>query len=104
MLVLDGACLVGIEPPVFPRIEPPRQEQLQAFVERVAERIGRALERQGLLARDAESSYLELAPDAGGALDDLIGHSITYRVAMGPLAGQKVFSLQSVPPHRSTPS
>ncbi len=30
-------------------------------------------------------------------MDDLLGHSITYRVAMGPQAGQKVFSLQSVP-------
>jgi hypothetical protein len=63
----------------------------------LAERIGRALERQGLLARDGESSYLELGPDAGGPLDDLLAHSITYRVAVGPLAGQKVFSLQSVP-------
>ena len=24
----------------------------------------------------------------GGALDDLIGHSITYRIAVGPRAGQ----------------
>jgi ribosomal protein S27E len=97
MLVLDGAYLVGAEPPVFRRIEPPRQEELQVLVERLAERIGRALERQGVLARDAESSYLELNPDAGGALNDLIGHSITYRVAVGPRAGQKVFSLQTVP-------
>jgi hypothetical protein len=89
-LVLDGAYLVGTEPPVFRRIEPPRQEELQALVERLAERIGRALERQGLLARDAESSYLELGPEAGGPLDDLIGHSITYRVAVGPRAGQTV--------------
>jgi ribosomal protein S27E len=36
-------------------------------------------------------------PAAGGPMDDLLGHSITYRVAMGPRAGQKVFSLQSVP-------
>jgi len=28
---------------------------------------------------------------------DLIGHSITYRVAFGPRAGQKVFTLQTVP-------
>lgn len=49
MLVLDGAYLVDTEPPVFRRIERPRQEELQALVERVAERIGRALERQGLL-------------------------------------------------------
>jgi hypothetical protein len=54
LLVLDGAYLVGTEPPVFRRIEPPRQEELQALVEQMAERIGRALERQGILARDAE--------------------------------------------------
>jgi len=30
-------------------------------------------------------------------MNDLIGHSITYRVAMGPRAGQKVFTLQTVP-------
>jgi len=30
-------------------------------------------------------------------MDDLIGHSITYRVAMGPRAGQKMFTLQTVP-------
>ncbi len=41
-LVLDGAYLVGTEPPVFRRIEPPRQEELQALVERLAERIGRS--------------------------------------------------------------
>jgi hypothetical protein len=56
MLVLDGAYLVGTAPPVFRRIEPPSQAELQALVERLAERIGRALERQGVLSRDAESS------------------------------------------------
>ena len=30
-------------------------------------------------------------------MDDLLGHSITYRVAVGPRAGQKVFTLQTVP-------
>jgi hypothetical protein len=100
--VLDGAYLVGTEPPVFRRIEPPRQEELQALVEQMAERIGRALERQGILARDAESSHLEL--DAGGPLDDLLGHSITYRVAVGPRVGQKVFSLQTVPAREDGPS
>jgi hypothetical protein len=81
---------------VFRRIAPPSLAELQALVERLAKRIGRALERQGVLARDAESSYLELDPAAGGAMDDLLGHSITYRVAVGPRAGQKVFSLQTV--------
>jgi hypothetical protein len=30
-------------------------------------------------------------------MDDLIGHSIAYRVAIGPRSGQKVFTLKSVP-------
>jgi len=30
-------------------------------------------------------------------LDDLIGHSITWRIAVGPRAGQKLFTLQTVP-------
>lgn len=49
------------------------------------------------MVRDAENRVLELDSAAGGPLDDLIGHSITYRVAMGPRAGQKVFSRQTVP-------
>jgi hypothetical protein len=49
------------------------------------------------LERDAENSYL-----AGEAVDDdpmtqLLGHSITYRVAVGPQAGRKVFTLQTLP-------
>ena len=82
MLFLDGAYLAGTHPPVFRRIGAPNAKELQALVERIAERIGRALERRGLLERDCESSYLTLDPAAGGAMDDLIGHSITYRVAM----------------------
>ncbi len=66
-------------------------------MQRIAERIGRALERVGLLERDVEQSYLALEAEGGGPMDDLLGHSITYRVAVGPRAGQKVFALQTVP-------
>jgi hypothetical protein len=45
---------VGTQPLVFRRIAAPRQEELQALGERIAERIGRALERQGVFARVAE--------------------------------------------------
>jgi hypothetical protein len=103
MLMLDGAYLVGTEPPVFRRIAPPGEAELQAFVEQLAERIGRALERRGVVVRDAESSYLELEPAAGGSMADLLGHSITCRVAVGPRAGQKVFSLQTVPAREERP-
>ncbi len=59
--------------------------------------MGRYLERQGLLERDVENSYL-----ASDAVDDdpmtpLLGHSITYRIAVGSQAGRKVFTLQTLP-------
>ncbi|MEX2149144.1 MAG: transposase [Steroidobacteraceae bacterium] len=97
MLALDGAYRVGARPPVFRRIAPPSEAELQALIERLARRVGRTLERQGLLVRDIENDFLETRPEEGGAMDDLIGHSITYRVAVGPRARQKVFTLQTVP-------
>jgi ribosomal protein S27E len=103
MLVLDGVYLSDTEPPVFRRIAPPREAELQSLVERLAEHVGRSLERQGLLVRDTENGFLEFGPEAGGAMDDLIGHSITYRVAVGPRAGQKVFALQTVPAREAEP-
>jgi hypothetical protein len=104
MLVLDGAYLVDTHPLVFRRIAPSSEPELQVLVERLAERIGRALERQGVLVRDADSSFLAFDPATGGAMDDLIGHSITYRVAFGPRAGQKVFTLQTVPAREEGPT
>lgn len=75
----------------------PTAKELEALVERIAERIGEALERAELLAHDCDNGFLTLDTEAGGPMDDLLGHSITYRVAMGPRAGQKVFTLQTVP-------
>jgi hypothetical protein len=57
------------------------------------------MERKGLLARDAESSYLALEPGGEeGALADLQGHSITYSIALGPHKGRKAFLLQRLAP------
>jgi len=55
------------------------------------------LEKRGLIERDIESAWLTTGAEPG-ALDDLIGHSIFYRTAVGPRAGQKLFTLQTVPP------
>jgi hypothetical protein len=33
-----------------------------------------------------------------GPLDQIYGHSITYRIAMGPQQGRKVFTVQTLPP------
>jgi hypothetical protein len=70
--------------------------------EQIAARIGRALERRGLVERDLENAWLARDTEAG-PLDDLLGHSITYRIAVGPRAGQKLFTLQTVAPRVQGP-
>jgi len=47
--------------------------------------------------RDIENTYLQLEAPESSALNDLLGHSITYRIAVGPQAGRKAFTLQTVP-------
>ena len=79
----------------------------------IAHRVGRFLERQGLLERDAddcmeaggkampgaiaENSFLALDAVDEDPLNQLLGYSITYRIAVGPQAGRKVFTLQTLP-------
>jgi len=65
-------------------------------VEQIAARVGRSLEKRGVVERDAEHAWLTRDGEAG-ALDDLIGPSITYRIALGPRVGQKLFTLQTLP-------
>ena len=55
------------------------------------------LERRGLIERDIENAWLATDFEAG-PLDDLIGHSTTYRITVGSREGQKLFTLQTVPP------
>ena len=63
----------------------------------ISHRIARFLERQGLLERDMEQSYLTLEED-DDPMGQIQGHSITYRIAVGAQQGQKVFTLQTLPP------
>ena len=51
----------------------------------------------GLLERDAENSYLTTDAVPEDPMNQLLGHSITYRIAVGPQAGRKVFTLQILP-------
>ncbi len=97
MIFVDGAYRSdGTASPVFHPVPAPATADLQALVQRIAERLGRMLEKRGLIERDAETAWLSADPGQSGALDDLIGHSITYRIAVGPRAGQKLFTLQTV--------
>ena len=97
MLFLDGVYVTTGERLTFRRIPPPTVAALEKLVHVISQRVGRALERQGLLVRDFESSFLTLDSAEVSGFDDLLGHSITYRIALGPQQGRKAFTLQTVP-------
>ena len=96
-LFLDGVYLTARDPLTFRRVPPPTVVALEALVRLISERVGRTLERQGLLVRDVERSFLTLDATEESGFDALLGHSITYRIALGPQQGRKAFTLQTVP-------
>ncbi len=53
--------------------------------------------RQGVLERDEENSYLQLDGMDEDPMQQLIGCSVSYRIALGPQQGRKVFTLQTLP-------
>jgi hypothetical protein len=83
--------------PPFHRVSSPSREELTTLLHTMSQRLARYLERRGLLTRDAENSYLALEEE-GEPLDTLHGASITYRIAVGPYQGRRVFTLQTLPP------
>ncbi len=97
----------------FRWVRAPTSTELAGLTQTLARRIGRYLERQGLLERDAddcmdaggrathgavaENSYLAGDDLEAGPMEQPLGSSITYRVAVGPQQGRKVFTLQTLP-------
>jgi ribosomal protein S27E len=84
----------------FRRVKAPTSDELTQLTHTIAHRVGRYLERQSLLVRDDENSYLTAEgadTDNESPLNHLLGSSITYRIAMGPQQGRKVFTLQTLP-------
>jgi len=97
MIFLDGVYVpVEGAQPVFRHLAAPTGTELSALLQQIAERIGKTLERRGRIERDLKNAWL-VEDGSTEALDDLIGHSITCRVAVSPLAGQNLFTLQTVP-------
>jgi hypothetical protein len=98
LLVLDGVYRrEGEDRLRFVPVPAPSTEELKRLVQRIAARIGRSLERSGLITRDIENAYLAFDPGEEAPINALLGHSITYRIATGPREGQKVFTLQTLP-------
>ena len=110
-LVLDGVYRSGGEGvPVFHEARAPSVEELHSVLAKIITRLMRLLTRQGHLIEEQGMAlgqplrYLaEIETD--GALTPLQAASCTYRIALGPRAGQKVLSLHRLPSagERSTP-
>ena len=98
MLFLDGVCTECVDGSLrFHRVAAPTGEELSQLVHRLAQRIGRHRSRQGLLQRDVENDYLTEDAFEADALTPLHSASITYRIALGPQQGRKVFTQQTLP-------
>jgi hypothetical protein len=104
MLVLDGVYELTAAGPRFRRLPPPTLAELEALLETIVVRIARHLERRGWVVRDAEGSYLSAGPAEEDGLAAVVGHSITYRIAVGPNEGREAFTLQTVPPALEAPA
>jgi hypothetical protein len=98
LLVLDGVYVKEEDNVRFKPVKAPNNEELTALIYRISERVGSYLLCQGLLVQDAENSSLNLESMEAGAMDDLIGSSITYRIAVGAHQGRKAFTVQRLPP------
>lgn len=98
MLFLDG-CYVLQEKgsAIFHKVSAPTVQELTILTQKISVRIANYLERQGLLVSDMDSSYLNYDNLDEDVLGQIQGNSITYRIAVGPQAGQKAFTLQTLP-------
>jgi len=81
----------------FHRVKAPTHSELNTLVHTLSHRIAHCLQKQGLLERDAENTWLTLEEEEGDVLTQLQGASVTYRIATGPQQGRKVFTLQTLP-------
>jgi len=78
MLFLDGVYVGGVNGSAarFRWVKAPTSDELTQLVHTIAQRAARFQERQGLLERDAENSYLTSDPGEEGPMGQLPGHSI----------------------------
>jgi len=104
MLFLDGVYFTrGQEArngQVFRRVNAPAKTDLEAVLQQLSTRLARMLVKEGVLAQDTENSYLTLDHLETNPMQQVQGHSITYRIAIGPQQGRKVFTLQTLLPRQ----
>ncbi|MEX6397507.1 transposase [Providencia hangzhouensis] len=81
----------------FHRVKAPTYDELNTLAHTLSHRIARCMEKRGILERDAENTWLTLEEGEDDTLTQLHGASVTYRIAISPQQGRKVFTLQTLP-------
>ncbi len=89
--------------PLFHEVRAPTPGQLQALLSRIIKRIMKLLTRKGYLIEEQGMTTLA-DTDRDPALGPLQAAACTYRLALGPRAGQQVLRLQTVPSQPAQPS
>ncbi len=106
-LVLDGVYRCDADGrPSFVEAGEPTDDELHALLQTVIARLMNLLTRRGVLVEDMGQTYLA-QPDADGeearTLRPLQAAAITYRIAFGPRAGQRMLTLRGAAPREGTP-
>lgn len=104
MLFPDGVyftrCQEAKSSQVFRRVNAPAKTDLEAILQQISTRLARMLVKEGVLVQDMENSTLTLDHLEANPMQQVHGHSITYRIAIGPQQGKKVFTLQTLLPRQ----
>ena len=99
--MLDGVYRHTDGEPVFVEVPAPTDEALQALLHKIIGRLMKLLTRRGVLVEDEGATYLaggDAESDDARTLRPPQAAACTYRVAFGPRAGQKVFTVQGAMP------
>jgi hypothetical protein len=104
-LVLDGVYRCGADGVLeFVEVGSPTDDEVHALLQAIIARLMKLLTRRGVLVEDMGQTYLA-EPDTEGeesrTLRPLQAAAITYRIAFGPRAGQKVLTLGGAMPRES---
>lgn len=81
----------------FHRTHAPNPQELTELVHTISHRVAGFLEREGILERDEENSYLNLEEGDEDPMQQVLCCSVSYRIAIGLQQGLKVLTLQTVP-------
>ena len=105
--MLDGVYRCGAGGGAeFVEVGAPTDDEVHALLQTLIARLMKMLTRRGVLVEDMGQTYLA-EPDADGeesrTLRPLHAAAITYRIAFGPRAGQKVLTLRGAMPREATP-